>query len=110
MHELFREKKTFTNRLLSNNMHIVVVYDISDNKRRERLRKTLLRFGNPVQYSVFECELTPRQIEKMAKAIRGVMSKNEDNVRYYQICKNCVQSVEVFGGKPLTQTKDVYVV
>ena len=91
-------------------MHIVVVYDISDNKRRERLRKTLLRFGNPVQYSVFECELSARQIEKMAKAICSVMSKTEDTVRYYQICKTCVRSVESFGGKPLTQTKNVYVI
>lgn len=91
-------------------MHIIVVYDIADNKRRERLRKALLRFGNRVQYSVFECELTSRQIEKMAKAIRSIMLEEKDNVRYYQICKNCVQSVEVFGGNPLTTIKDVYVI
>ena len=91
-------------------MHIVIVYDITDNKRRELLRKTLLRFGNRVQYSVFECELTSRQIEKMTKAIRNIMSKEKDNVRYYQICKNCVQSIEIFGGKPLTTIEDVYII
>lgn len=91
-------------------MHIIVVYDIPDNKRQELLRKTLLRFGNPVQYSVFECDLTPRQVDRMAKAIRILMSKDADNIRYYQICKNCIKSVEVFGGKPPVKTKDVYIV
>lgn len=91
-------------------MHVVVVYDIPENKRRERLRKALMRFGCPVQKSVFECELTGRQIEKMEKVIRALMSKDEDNVRYYQLCKACASGVEVFGGKPLTETRDAYIV
>lgn len=91
-------------------MQIVVVYDIPDDKRRERLRKTLLRFGNRTQFSVFECDLTARQIQKMAKAIRAVMSAGEDNVRYYQLCKSCARGVEVFGGKPPLKTKAAYVV
>jgi CRISPR-associated protein Cas2 len=91
-------------------MHVVVAYDIPDNKRRERLRKALLRFGNAVQYSVFECDLSPRQIKQMAKTIRSIISKDEDNIRYYQVCKNCIQGVEVFGGKLPVQTKIVYIV
>ena len=91
-------------------MHIIVVYDISDDKRRERLRKSLLCFGNPVQKSVFECDLTVRQIEKMTRVIRSIMSKDEDNVRYYQLCKSYAKMVEVFGGKPLDKIKGVYVV
>jgi CRISPR-associated protein Cas2 len=91
-------------------MQIVLVYDISDDKRRTRLRKTLLRFGMPVQYSVFECDLSPRQLARMEKAVRGVIKKQEDNVRYYQLCRSCAQSAEVFGGQPVTERKEVYVV
>lgn len=91
-------------------MQIVLVYDIPDDKRRTRLRKTLMRFGTPVQYSVFECDLTQRQLERMEKAVRAVIKKNEDNVRYYQLCRNCAQAAEVFGGQPLTQRREVYVV
>lgn len=91
-------------------MHIVVVYDISDNKRRERLRKALMRFGKSVQKSVFECDLSPRQTEKMTKIIRAIMSANEDNIRYYQMCKSCITSVEVFGGVPLIETKSAYII
>lgn len=90
-------------------MQIIVVYDISENKRRERLRKSLLRFGNPVQKSVFECDLTQRQIEKMERVIRAIIVV-EDNIRYYKICKNCAGEVEVFGGKPFETTKIAYIV
>lgn len=91
-------------------MHVIVCYDIPDDKRRTRLRKTLLQFGNPVQYSVFECDLTPRQIERMAKAIRVIISKEKDNVRYYKLCKTCAGEVEFFGGKSLEKTEIVYIV
>jgi CRISPR-associated protein Cas2 len=91
-------------------MHIIVVYDISDNKRRERLRKALMRFGNSVQKSVFEFDLTKRQLQTMEMVIRGIISKDIDNVRYYQMCKSCISGVEVFGGQPLTQAKPAYIV
>jgi CRISPR-associated protein Cas2 len=89
---------------------IVFVYDIPDDKRRERLRKTLLRFGTPVQYSVFECDLSPRELKRLAKAVRALIKPQEDNVRYYQLCRSCAQGAEVFGGRPLTERKAVYVV
>lgn len=33
----------------------VIVYDISNNKRRTKLHTALKNYGSPVQYSVFEC-------------------------------------------------------
>jgi CRISPR-associated protein Cas2 len=91
-------------------MHIIVVYDIPDNKRREKLRKALLRFGNSVQKSVFEFDLTARQLQALEKVIRGIISKTDDNVRYYQMCKSCILGVEVFGGVPLIRTKAAYII
>lgn len=74
------------------------------------MRKTLLGFGTPVQYSVFEFELSQRQLERLKRAVRAVMKAHEDNVRYYVLCRSCAKSVEVFGGSPLTEVKGVYVV
>ena len=91
-------------------MPLVLAYDIPDDKRRETLRRTLLGFGTPVQYSVFECDLTPRQVERMRKAVLAVIKLPDDNVRYYQLCRGCVFNVEVFGGQPLTKKESVYVV
>ena len=91
-------------------MPLVLAYDIPDDKRRDRLRKTLLRFGTPVQYSVFECDLTPRQVQRMRKAVLEVIELAEDNVRCYQICRGCLENVEVFGGRPMTRRNSVYVI
>lgn len=91
-------------------MQIVVVYDIPENKRRERLRKALKRFGNAVQKSVFECDLTQRQIESMERVIRGIMDPALDNVRYYKLCAACVREIEVFGGQRPLPVLKAYVV
>jgi len=42
-------------------MYLVVSYDIEDDKRRGRVHRTLKSFGQWVQYSVFECDLTRAQ-------------------------------------------------
>lgn len=91
-------------------MQLVVCYDIPDTKRRTRLHKTLKGFGQPAQYSVFECDLSARQVQRLIKAIRGVIETGTDNVRVYQVCRACAGRVEVFGGKSLEETAGVYVI
>lgn len=91
-------------------MRYVVCYDIPETKRRTRLRKQLLRFGNPKQYSVFECDLTPRELERMLKEIKAVILPKTDNVRIYPMCKSCLNLVEFFGGKPFEKAEGCYVV
>lgn len=78
---------------------ILIVYDISDDRRRTRLHTLLLNYGSPVQYSVFECLLTENELGKMKKAIRGVIRPKKDNLRYYTLCENCLQKVETTMGK-----------
>ena len=36
----------------------IVTYDISDDKRFRQVFKTMRNFGDHLQYSVFECQLT----------------------------------------------------
>jgi len=76
---------------------IVVAYDISDDRRRERLHQLLEGYGYPVQYSVFECRLKPPEIEKMKKAVRRTIRRSLDQVRYYYLCGACVRRIEVEG-------------
>ncbi|MCU0239746.1 MAG: CRISPR-associated endonuclease Cas2 [Pyrinomonadaceae bacterium] len=91
-------------------MRYVVCYDIPETKRRTRLRKNLLSFGNPKQYSVFECDLSPREFERMKKAIKAIIDKEEDNVRIYPLCEKCLNYVEFFGGKPFEKAELLYIV
>lgn len=56
-------------------MFTVTIYDVTDTKRRNTLRKKLKNFGEPVQFSGFEAILRPKQLEKMKEAIRGTIER-----------------------------------
>lgn len=89
-------------------MFIVVAYDVSDDKRRIRLHKTLRRFGDRVQFSVFECVVTEHLFDEMRRAVAQVVSP-EDNVRYYDICASCRKETITLGRAVTTTDKRVYI-
>ncbi|NMC30051.1 MAG: CRISPR-associated endonuclease Cas2 [Pelolinea sp.] len=80
---------------------IIVVYDISKDKRRTKLHNVLLDYGSPVQYSVFECIIDENTYKKMLKAILKVISPKADHVRLYYVCEGCLKKVKVIGGKDI---------
>jgi len=77
---------------------VVVVYDISNDRRRTKLHDALLQHGNPVQYSVFECLLDEEGLARMKRAVRKVIRPKVDQVRYYYLCQACLKKVEVTSG------------
>ncbi len=78
---------------------ILVVYDISNDRRRTKLHNALLDFGTPVQYSVFECLLTEKEQGQMRKKVMKVIRPQKDQVRFYYLCAECLKKVEVTSGK-----------
>jgi CRISPR-associated protein Cas2 len=89
---------------------IVIVYDISNDKRRTKLHNRLKDFGTPVQYSVFECLLDEAGLKQMQSAVRKIIKPRLDRVRYYFICEECLQRVEVTSGPEVLHEKVVVVV
>jgi CRISPR-associated protein Cas2 len=90
---------------------VVVAYDIEDNRRRTKLHNTLMNFGCPVQYSVFECILDKEGLRKMKVAVERVIKKEErDSVRYYYLCKACRERTEVVSGVGVTEERPTIVV
>lgn len=89
---------------------IVVVYDISNDKRRTRLHNQLKNYGTPVQYSVFECLLDKAQVKKMKQAVRRIIRPRLDHVRYYFICRECQKKIEVSGRREITAEKESIVI
>lgn len=88
----------------------VIVYDISDDRRRTRLHTALLDFGTPVQYSVFECWLTPASLKKLQARVRKVIRPRKDHVRYYYLCAACAGRARTTQAGEMTRVKDVIVV
>ena len=91
-------------------MFIIVAYDIVDNKLRTRLFKLLKRFGQPVQFSVFECILTHAQFDQMRADVAKLVVDEESGVRYYDICEECHRHLITIGKAVTTSIKPVYIV
>ena len=95
---------------MSDKRFVVVVYDISNDKRRTRLHNALLDFGAPVQFSVFECWLTAEQLKKMKARVKKVIRPRKDHVRFYFLCAACAARVETTQAGELTKVEEVIVV
>src|SRR6266511_1773180 len=54
-------------------MLYVISYDISVDRRRARVAKLLEGFGQRVQYSVFECDLTESQYAVLQRNLRRML-------------------------------------
>jgi CRISPR-associated protein Cas2 len=91
-------------------MFVVVAYDISHDRRRTKLHDALLNFGTPVQYSVFECIVDEKRLEKMKQAIMRVVKPRQDRVRFYYLCQTCLARTEVTSGPEVLHETDVIVV
>lgn len=77
----------------------VIAYDISNDKRRTKVHKTLSGFGDWTQFSLFECHLSAKQYLKLRHRLAGVLEDKEDSVRFYQICAGCMAKAETVGGE-----------
>ena len=91
---------------MPNKDFILVVYDISNDRRRTKLHNALEDYGTPVQYSVFECLLDTKQLAAMRKAVRKVIRPRVDQVRYYFLCAACLAKAEVTCVTEVLHTKE----
>ena len=90
-------------------MFCLVSYDITDDKRRSRMAKALLDFGDRVQESVFECRLDQAREERMLKRVEKIVTE-EDSLRIYFLCSRCETSIKTMGRADQGKTEKVYIV
>lgn len=79
-------------------MYIVISYDIRDDKRRNKIHKTLKNYGTWVQFSIFECSITEQNYLILKNKLNKLIDKDEDSVRFYFLCAECQHKVERIGG------------
>jgi CRISPR-associated protein Cas2 len=90
-------------------MFHVVSYDISDDKRRTAVAKTLLDYGSRVQYSTFECILDDELPEEMIKRLSRIIS-DEDSVRIYVMCAKCERVITILGHGEVSEDEKVFII
>jgi CRISPR-associated protein Cas2 len=80
-------------------MFMTISYDISDDKRRTKIHKMLKSYGQWIQYSVFECDVTDSQYAKLRSRLSKLIKPEEDSIRFYFLCACCKNKVERIGGE-----------
>jgi CRISPR-associated protein Cas2 len=80
-------------------MFVVISYDISEDKRRTKIHKILKSYGQWMQFSVFECDLTDTQYAKLRSRLRKLIDDEQDSIRFYFLCACCQGKVERIGGE-----------
>lgn len=62
---------------------VLVIYDVVDNKTRQRLVKCLERYGVRVQKSAFEALLDKKQYDIMMRQASRIINQSIDSLRVY---------------------------
>ena len=78
----------------------VIAYDIPDDRRRTKVHQILMGFGKWTQYSLFECFLSRKELVLLRSKLAEHLVEQQDSVRFYPLCANCVKRVETVGGPP----------
>lgn len=83
-------------------MYILVTYDVDTTSKEGagRLRsvaKTCMDYGQRVQNSVFECEVTEAQLCTLKNLISNALDNKKDSVRIYYLNKNITRRVDILG-------------
>lgn len=89
-------------------LYIVVAYDIEDDRRRARIARLLEGYGERVQYSVFECELQERHLQRLVRSLERMLQPG-DSVRIYRLPLSRTE-VLILGGRDMVQSPRVIIV
>ncbi len=81
---------------------VLVCYDIAstaDNweKRLRSVAEICTDYGQRVQYSLFECIITPAQFTKMKHLLISEIDQRHDSLRFYLLGANWRNRVELHG-------------
>ena len=75
--------------MAENKMWHLICYDIRDPKRWRRCFKLLKAYGVSLQYSIFRCYLSHRQLEQMRWELEKELGP-EDSLMIAGLCSGCV--------------------
>lgn len=75
----------------------VIAYDIVNDRKRNHVSSILEKYGTRVNFSVFECFVTIKQLEDIKGFILKEIDCKTDTVAYYPICLECYSKIEYQG-------------
>jgi CRISPR-associated protein Cas2 len=91
-------------------MFWIVSYDIRDNKRRYQVMKLLEGYGRRAQFSVFECDISLDQLQRLKSNMEILIHDKEDDVRFYPLNEADVAKIHLLGKARLQRARLFYMV
>lgn len=88
----------------------IVAYDVASAQRLRKTYRTMHGFGDPIQYSVFLCELGAVELQLLKERLSELLNFAEDRVMFVDLGEvggSRSSQVEVIG-KQLLPGKDSY--
>lgn len=77
-------------------MRYVIIYDISDDKIRRQVYKTMKSYGAWKQYSAFEVDLSKTQYTELKHKLKDLIP-SEEQIRIYPLTPTNVDNIEEIG-------------
>jgi CRISPR-associated protein Cas2 len=78
-------------------MRVLVVYDIADSRRLNRVAKVLKDYGYRVQKSKFEIDVSESGFVELKARMGKNIDFEADGVKYFPLCERCLHKIEVIG-------------
>ena len=96
-------------------MYILVTYDVdttdkAGQRRLRRVAKACIDYGQRVQNSVFECELTEVQLCMLKERIKEIIDSSLDSIRFSHLNRNENRRVEVMGVETSFDVNDALII
>jgi CRISPR-associated protein Cas2 len=86
---------------------VLIIYDITENKTRNKLAKMLLGYGFRIQKSAFEAVITKKKYKELLQRLPAYTS-SMDSIRVYKIIGK--GQVTSFGKQETEENEDVIVI
>ncbi len=91
-------------------MRYIVCYDIEDDRLRHRVAAILSAYGNRVQQSVFECQLSQTAFRELREQLeRRCELGARDSIRIYPVCGDCSRKSLGMGNLAASRLRVAYI-
>lgn len=86
-------------------MLVLITYDVNTETsagkaRLRKVAKQCVNYGQRVQNSVFECNMDAAKCRQVKAILEGIIDKDKDSLRFYNLGDNYKNKIEHIGAKP----------
>lgn len=71
--------------IISSRHTYLVTYDIANDRRLKKVFKVCKNHGTHLQFSVFECDLNPRELVQLQRELKTLIKQDEDQVLFVSL-------------------------